>query len=114
MGRYIAKNYYDQDNDSSKSTKGGERDMLFEFLCYSLAHFLFCQLRLFPVTAGAESREFGKMMFGVKAQIPGKVIFPLTQSFVGKFLNGSTVLADHEAMAAFYSIQAALHKSTAG
>jgi hypothetical protein len=54
------------------------------------------------------------MMFGMKAKIPGQVVFLLAQFFVGKFSNGSAVLADHEAMAAFYSVQATLHKSTAG
>jgi len=54
------------------------------------------------------------MMFGVKAKILGEVVFLSTQFFVSKFLDGSAVLADHKTMAAFYSIQAALHKSTAG
>jgi len=54
------------------------------------------------------------MMLGMKAQIPSKLVFTLTQSFVGKLLDSSTVLANHEAMAAFYSIQAAFDKSTAG
>jgi hypothetical protein len=69
---------------------------------------------LFFVTLGAESREFRNMMLGMEAQIPSKVVFLLTQFFVGKFLNGSAVVADHEAMATFYSIQATLHKSAAG
>ena len=54
------------------------------------------------------------MMLGMKTQTPGKVVFLSAQFLVGKFLNRSTILADHEAMAAFYGIQAALHKSTAG
>ena len=66
------------------------------------------------MATGAESREFRKMMFGVKAQILGKLVFLSTQFFVGKFLNGSTVLADHEAMAAFRSIQATPHEAAVG
>jgi hypothetical protein len=52
----------------------------------------------------AESGKFRKMMFGMKAEILSKLVFLSTQLFVSKFLNGSAVLADHEAMAAFYSI----------
>jgi hypothetical protein len=48
----------------------------------------------------------------MKAQILGKLILPLAQSLVGKFLNGPTVLADHEAMATLSRTQAALHEST--
>jgi hypothetical protein len=83
-------------------------------VCYELDHFLLRQLGLFPVTARAEAGELGKVMFGMKAQIPGKLVFPLAQSLVGKLLNGSTALADHEAMAAFSGIQAALHESATG
>ena len=53
-------------------------------------------------------------MFGMKAAIQGEVVFLLTQFFVGKFSNGSALLADHEAMTAFYCIQAALDKLAAG
>jgi hypothetical protein len=69
---------------------------------------------LFSITPGAESGEFGKMMFGMKAKIPGEVVFLSTQFFIGKFSNGSALLADHEAMAAFCGIYATLHKSAAG
>jgi hypothetical protein len=66
------------------------------------------------MATGTDSGEFGEMMFGVKPQTPGKFVFPLAQSFIGKFLNGSTVLADHEPMAAFRSIQVTFDKSTTG
>jgi len=69
---------------------------------------------LFFITLGAESGEFGKVMFAVEAAIQGEIVFLLAQFFVGKLSNGSAVLADHEAMAAFYSIQATLHKAAAG
>jgi len=59
---------------------------------------------LFAITLGAESGEFRKMMFGMKAKILGEVVFLLTQFFVGKFSNVSALLADHEAMAAFCGI----------
>jgi hypothetical protein len=52
----------------------------------------------------AKSGEFRKMMLGMKTKIPGKHILFLTQPLVGEFLNGSAVLADHEAMAAFHGI----------
>jgi len=71
-------------------------------------------LRLFPVTARTEAGKLRNVILGMKAQIPGKLVFPSAQSGVGEFLNGSTVLADHEAMAAFSSIQATLHKSATG
>jgi len=44
------------------------------------------------------------MMFGIETQIFRKSIFFLTQCFIGKFLNGSTVLANHEPMAALRGI----------
>jgi hypothetical protein len=69
---------------------------------------------LFLVTPGTESGEFGKMMFGMKAKTTGEVVFLLAQFFIGEFSNGSALLADHEAMAAFYGIQATLYKSAAG
>ena len=50
----------------------------------------------------------------MEAEIQGEIVFLLAQFFVGKLSNGSAVLADHEAMAAFYSIQATLHKAAAG
>jgi hypothetical protein len=50
----------------------------------------------------------------MKAQVLSKLIFPVAQSLVGKLLNDPTVLADHEAMTALSSSQAALHKSAAG
>jgi hypothetical protein len=53
-------------------------------------------------------------MLGVEAQMPSKIAFLSAQLFVGKFLNHSAVLADHEAMATLCGIQAALHKSAAG
>ena len=53
-------------------------------------------------------------MFGVEAKITGNLVFLSTQLFVSKFLDRSTLLAHHEAMATFYSIQATLHESTAG
>jgi len=59
---------------------------------------------LFSITPGAESGEFRKMMFGMKAKTPGEVVFLLTQFFISEFSNGSAVLADHEAMAAFCGI----------
>jgi hypothetical protein len=71
-------------------------------------------LRLFTVTARTKAGKFGNVILGMKAQIVGKLVFPLTQSLVGKFLNGSTVLTDHEAVAALPSLQAALHKSATG
>lgn len=52
--------------------------MLFEFVGYSLEHFLFSESALFSITLGAESGEFRKMMFGVKAEVLGKVALPLT------------------------------------
>jgi hypothetical protein len=61
-------------------------------------------LRLSPVTVGAESIEFGKMMLGVKAEIPSEVVLLSAQFLVGEFLNRSAVLADHEAMTSFCSI----------
>jgi hypothetical protein len=39
-------------------------------------------------------------MFGIEPQIFRESIFFLTQFFIGKFPNGSTVLANHEPMAA--------------
>jgi len=54
------------------------------------------------------------MMFSIKAQILGQGVFLMTQFFIGKLLNGSAVLADHKAMAAFRGIEATLHKSTIG
>jgi hypothetical protein len=54
------------------------------------------------------------MLLGVEAQMPSNVVFLPAQFFVGKFLNRSAVLANHEAMATLCGIQAALHKSTAG
>lgn len=53
-------------------------------------------------------------MLGMKAQISSKVVFFLAQSLVGKFLYRSTILTNHETMAALCSTQAALHKSAAG
>ena len=69
---------------------------------------------LFFITPGTKSRKFGKVMFAMEAAIQGEIVFLLAQFFVGKFPNGSAVLADHEAMAAFYSIQATLDKAAAG
>ena len=114
MGGHIAQNHHNHDDNTTDGTNDGEWDVLSEFVCYALAHCLFRQLGLFPVAAGAEARELGKVMFGMKAQIPGKLIFPLAQSLIGKFLNDATVLADHEAMASLSRAQATLHKSATG
>ena len=88
--------------------------MLFQFVCYELDHSLLGQLRLSTVAARTEAGKLRNLVFGMKAQTLGKLVFPLAQSLVGKLLNGATVLADHEAVAALSSIQAAFHESTAG
>ena len=54
------------------------------------------------------------MMFGMKAKIPGNVIFLLTQPLVGKFPDCPALLTDHEAVAALHVIQAAFYESAAG
>jgi len=68
----------------------------------------------FFITPGTKPGEFGKVMFAMEAEIQGEIVFLLAQFFVGKLSNGSAVLADHEAMAAFYCIQATLDKLAAG
>jgi len=37
--------------------------------------FLILLMELFSITPGAESGEFRKMIFGMKAKIPGKLVF---------------------------------------
>jgi hypothetical protein len=44
------------------------------------------------------------MMFSVEAQILGECGFFLTQFFIGEFSDGSTVLANHESVAALCGI----------
>jgi len=53
-------------------------------------------------------------MLGMKPQISSDLVFFSTQFFVGELPDGSALLADHEAMAAFRTAQAAFYKSAAG
>ena len=76
-GRYFAKNHYDHDYDASDGTKGCERGMLFQFVCYEPDHLLLRQLRLSAVTARTEAGKLGNVVFGMKAQTVGKLVFPL-------------------------------------
>jgi hypothetical protein len=54
------------------------------------------------------------MMVGVKAKIESNLAFLSAQCLVSELLDGSTLLADHEAMATFCITQVTLYKSTAG
>ena len=66
------------------------------------------------MATGAESGKLRQMVLSVKAQIPGKLVFLLTQLVGGKLLNGPTILTDHKAMTTFRGVQVTPDKSTGG
>lgn len=78
MGRYIAQNNYNHDDNTTGGAEGSERDMLPEFVCYALAHFLFRWLRLSSVTTRTEAGELRNVISCMKTQIPGKLVLSLT------------------------------------